>query len=103
MPAITTLHDAVKRLDVPAFEAILQDQDWAAQPVGAADRRLQECGESAPAHTYGESGTTGGVVRRTGVCLVREWEGAEWHKEDSAWTTGSKSWTTDSKRLKRSI
>jgi hypothetical protein len=38
MPAIATLHYAFKRLDVPAFEAVLRE--WAAQALGAADRQV---------------------------------------------------------------
>ena len=38
MPAISTLRYAFKRLDVPAFEAVLQE--WAAPALGTADRHL---------------------------------------------------------------
>jgi hypothetical protein len=38
MPAIATLHDAFQRLDVPAFEAVLQA--WAAQALSAAERHV---------------------------------------------------------------
>ena len=38
LPAIATLHYAFKRLDVPAFEAVLQA--WATQALGKADRQL---------------------------------------------------------------
>ncbi len=38
LPAIATLHYAFKRLDVPAFETVLQE--WAAQALGDADRQV---------------------------------------------------------------
>ena len=38
MPAITTLHYVFKRLDVSAFEAVLQA--WATQALGKADHQL---------------------------------------------------------------
>ncbi len=38
LPAIATLHYAFKRLDVPAFEAVLQE--WATQALGRAERHL---------------------------------------------------------------
>jgi hypothetical protein len=38
LPAIATLHDAFKRLDVPAFEAVLQE--WATQALGRTERHL---------------------------------------------------------------
>jgi DDE_Tnp_1-associated len=38
LPAIATLHYAFKRLDVPAFEAVLQE--WATQALGRTERHL---------------------------------------------------------------
>jgi hypothetical protein len=38
LPAIATLHYAVKRLDVPAFEAILRE--WATPALGPTERHL---------------------------------------------------------------
>lgn len=38
LPAIATLHYAFKRLDVPAFEAVLQE--WATQALGQTERHL---------------------------------------------------------------
>jgi DDE family transposase len=38
VPAIATLHYAFKRLDVPAFEAVLRE--WATQALGQTERHL---------------------------------------------------------------
>jgi hypothetical protein len=74
MPAIATLHDAFKRLDVPALETV--PQEWVAQALGPADRHVVLDGKALRGiharHPWGQTawGAPGGRV------CARGWPGA---------------------------